>query len=359
MAAGDGKDARIDAIIFSLVYAYLLYSWIADTGVIPWFEYQQMAIMGSYSPVMTPIGVLIFFAPIFGVIMSYVAVSARRIMFRYTYKRTSIPSRPAATAVPRRYERPTMALQAAPSRAINQALSPTAAVHHPPKSPPPQTVATTKQPVRQPAYVAPAAAAEPALMPATAMLIWALVFTAIGGGVGILMFRSASGAYTYEQFDVAKGGVPRTSHVELTGVEHPEMQFEVTTAGKHFESNTVYVPLLPPHWTIGMPVVYFVEMRHVRASNGDFLFKDGLGAALSQERGRLSHLPGVAAYGFTRHGLTLGSPHFALKKDGFDDDSMWFGVVVVSAILAITFLLCALMFSLTNRRVRRHQRLRS
>jgi len=358
-SSGNRDDGRIFAVVFGVVYAYTLYSWIADQGVIPWFEYQEMALMGSYTPVVTPIAVLIFPAPVFAAILSNIVISVRdtvrRAGLRFRSAGTARSSHPAAAPIRYRDDEPAPPPRMTPAHA----KLPAAAAQSPPAMQPPPTVRAVQSSVAPPTRPASVVRDEPQIMPARAMLIWALLFTAVAVGFGALINFTANYKYTYETFDIAKGGTPRTNHVELIGVEHPELQFVLTTSGKHYESHTTYIPLLPPHWTADMPVVYVVEMRDVNAGDGNFHLRDDTHPTLSRDQGHLGHLPGIAAYGFTRHGLKLGSPHFALKADGFDDSSMSFGVMAISAILALTFWLCGLMFALTNRRVRRSQRLRS
>ena len=71
-----------------------------------------------------------------------------------------------------------------------------------------------------------------------------------------------------------------------------------------------YIPVLPPHWRQGDPVVYFLHplesdyLQHskpVMIGQQGVLIRDGL--------------PGPAAFLFKKHGITLGTPPIVLETD--------------------------------------------
>jgi hypothetical protein len=64
-------------------------------------------------------------------------------------------------------------------------------------------------------------------------------------------------AHSYEPFNLADGAAPRTSHVELTATVDPRLAIARLYSGS--SSMESYIPLLPPHWHHGDPVVYFLR----------------------------------------------------------------------------------------------------
>ncbi len=92
-----------------------------------------------------------------------------------------------------------------------------------------------------------------------AMLVVALVAIVVAAGAGALGYLKLQEAVTFEPLNLADGGQPRSSHVELTGVAVPSMQvqFEETINGT--TTTTTYIPLLPPRWNKADPIVYFLR----------------------------------------------------------------------------------------------------
>ena len=136
-------------------------------------------------------------------------------------------------------------------------------------------------------------------------LVGGVVSTIAGVRAGVIAYRKSNEVVTFEPFNLADGIPPRSTRVKLTGLADPslEIQFKI-------DIRESYIPVLPPHWRQGDPIVYFLHphpsdyLQHskpVMIAQQGVLIRDGL--------------PGAAAFLFKKHGITLGTPPIVLDPD--------------------------------------------
>jgi hypothetical protein len=136
-------------------------------------------------------------------------------------------------------------------------------------------------------------------------LVGSVVSMVVGVRAGVIAYRKSNEVVTFEPFNLADGIPPRSTRVKLTGLADPslEIKFKIDI----WES---YIPVLPPHWRQGDPIVYFLHphpsdyLQHskpVMIAQQGVLIRDGL--------------PGAAAFLFKKHGITLGTPPIVLDPD--------------------------------------------
>jgi len=140
-------------------------------------------------------------------------------------------------------------------------------------------------------------------------LVSGVVSMVIAVRIAVVWYRKSNEVVTYEPLNLADGIPPRTTHVKLTGVAVPslEMRYNDFVRSSHWEA---YIPVLPPHWRQGDPVVYFLHPMHsdylqhsgpVTIGQPGVLIRDGL--------------PVPAAFLFKKHGIKLGTPPIVLETD--------------------------------------------
>ncbi|MFZ0395958.1 MAG: hypothetical protein WCF17_11965 [Terracidiphilus sp.] len=141
-------------------------------------------------------------------------------------------------------------------------------------------------------------------------LVLSVALMVVGGRVGLIAYRKTNPSVTFEPLNLADGVPPRTTHVKLTGVAVPSMEMRYGESNRYDTRWEAYIPVLPPHWRQGDPVVYFLHpedseyLQHskpVMISQTGVLIPDGL--------------PGPAAFLFKKHGIALGTPPIVLDTD--------------------------------------------
>ena len=140
-------------------------------------------------------------------------------------------------------------------------------------------------------------------------LVISVVSMVVGVRAGLIAYRKSNQAVTFEPVNLADGIPPRSTHVKLTGLADPSLEIRFNDFGT--SSNwEAYIPVLPPNWRQGNPVVYFLHplesdyLQHskpVMIGQQGVLIRDGL--------------PGPAAFLFKKHGITLGTPPIVLETD--------------------------------------------
>jgi hypothetical protein len=144
------------------------------------------------------------------------------------------------------------------------------------------------------------------------LLISGLASAAVAVGAGVMHDLKAQAqdhakeVVNYEAFNLADGIAPRTSHVELTGLADPALAISVLNSGSR--SNESYIPLLPPHWNHGDPVVYIL------LTDGDY--SQYSQPVMIRQTGVLirDDLPSDIASAFVKHGIKLGAPPIVFES---------------------------------------------
>ena len=144
------------------------------------------------------------------------------------------------------------------------------------------------------------------------MLIVALVGIVVGTVAGLLGYRKSQETYAFEPLNLADGIQPRSSHVELTGMAAPSMQVQYIEKTTGETRTTVFIPLLPPQWHQGVPIVYFLRPHsdYYVGPNGTFPLSEESRAFHIQQQGVLmrNDMPGVVTTAYEKRGIKLGTP---------------------------------------------------
>jgi hypothetical protein len=155
------------------------------------------------------------------------------------------------------------------------------------------------------------------------LLISGLASTLIAVGAGVVhdlksrtqVQAEAQEVVHYEPFNLADGVAPRTSIVELTGLADPTLAIEILGSGS--QATTSYIPLLPPHWHAGDPIVYLL-----RAQGDDLSHSQPL---MIRKTGELirGDLPSEIASEFRKRGINLGAPPIVFEtRQTYRDDHL-------------------------------------
>jgi hypothetical protein len=143
-----------------------------------------------------------------------------------------------------------------------------------------------------------------------AILVLGLGAIVVAACAGVLGYRKLQEPVTFEPLNLADGIQPRSSHFELTGMAVPSMQIAFT--GR--DITTTYMPLVPPQWHKGDPVVYFLSR------DGDHLDSDSHSFQIRQQGVLIrDDLPGAVASRYEKHGIKLGTPPMVLYTAEHDD----------------------------------------
>jgi hypothetical protein len=325
---------KLQGIVPAVVYACFLFSLVTDRGVVPWLEYEQMALTGSYSPFMSPLLQSITAAPVCAVV---VAMMVGAVEKAFSYLRAGGGVRPSmrSGATERSgEERP------APSSMTRVPL----ADYHPPHPPTGAAFQFRKlpapvplPPVGEAAYRTSVHAKRGRRFPAV-LMICAVALTAIAWVSIRSILQAAHGPdpYTHEVIDLSRGISPHGSHVELVAVEHPGMAVVVTQDGGKYGGDRcrTFTPLLPLLWKPGMPIKYFEESETSSGGCSDNgKFTRDIDLVTGRYVGRLAHMSGVAIYDFTSHGITIDAHPVALKSDiNTDSADIAFALSLVGAL---------------------------
>ena len=206
-------------------------------------------------------------------------------------------------------------------------------------------------PLPAPAPVPAAEAAAAAAASGDAMRKTIMRFLLIGSVVAIGVLAASiyndkpNETHTFEPLNLAVGNAPRSSYVKLIGLAMPSMEirYRIFWFSYHDDDDSdwdAYIPVLPPHWHPGDPIVYFlhphpsVYLQHsqpVTIGQTGTLLRDGL--------------PGPAAFLFKKHGIRLGTPPIVLDTDVEAGNGLQTGILIgcgVFLFMAAPFLILRL-----------------
>ena len=155
---------------------------------------------------------------------------------------------------------------------------------------------------------------------------------AIGVLAAMIYNGKSNATVTFEPLNLADGIAPRSPYVKLIGLAVPSMEIRYHTFWFSFydppdSELDAYIPVLPPHWHPGDPVVYFlhphpsVYLQHsqpVTIGQTGILLRDSL--------------PGPAAFLFKKHGITPGTPPIVLDTDVEADKGPQIGILIGCAV---------------------------
>jgi hypothetical protein len=285
-------------VYFAFVFGYPMYGWITYSGLYRWLAEFEMAHFGGYYAGYTFMAA--FFTLLFGGML--VAVAAERAL-------RLVRGEPARIAAPR-----------APA----------------PRAPAPK-VANPQIGTR-------------------GLLIMALVGIVVGTVAGLLGYRKSQETYAFEPLNLADGIQPRSSHVELTGTAAPSMQIQFIEKTTGETRTTVFIPLLPPQWHQGVPIVYFLRPHsdYYVGPNGTFPLSEESRAFHIQQQGVLmrNDIPGVVTTAYEKRGIKLGTPPIVLDTDTRADLDVYWIIAIMAGLMGLILLLSVSTLRIRARRAR-------
>jgi hypothetical protein len=280
-------------VYFACVFGYPMYGWITYSGLYRWLAEFEMAHFGGYYAGYTFIAA--FFALLFGGML--VAVAAERAL-------RLVRGAPAKIAAPR----------------------------------------------------APAPNVAKPQIGTRGLLIVALVGIVVGTVAGLIGYRKSQETYAFEPLNLADGIQPRSSHVELTGTAAPSMQVQFIEKTTGETRTTVFIPLLPPQWHQGVPIVYFLRPHsgYYVGPNGTFPLSEESRAFHIQQQGVLmrNDMPGVVTTAYEKRGIKLGTPPIVLDTDTRADIDVYWIIAIMAGLMGLILLLSVSMLRIRARRVR-------
>lgn len=167
----------------------------------------------------------------------------------------------------------------------------------------------------------------------------ASVVIAIGAGVMHEVAAKAQAAaqakeiVQYVPFNLADGTAPHSRYVELSGLADPTQA--VTMLGSGSRAYASYIPLLPPHWHHGDPVVYFLSTDSDSLQHSQPTVIRQTGVLVRND------LPSGIAAEFVKRGITLGAPTIVLESlKNYNDDQVdgYLAAVLIFGIYGFTAL---------------------
>jgi hypothetical protein len=198
--------------------------------------------------------------------------------------------------------------------------------------PPPAAIIEVPRPMTYAPAPAPAAgdwARNPVVI---CIAVGSLASIAVGVRAGVIAYRRSSEAVTFEALNLAGGAPPSSKHVKLTGLAVPSLKSQYTERRKSSYLNT-YIPVVPPHWRQGDPVVYFLHPDRDSFGNTEPVMIEQTGVLMRDA------LPGAAAFLCKKHGITLGTPTFVLEYDAHADVSPYIGTALYCILIGLAFFL--------------------
>jgi hypothetical protein len=234
---------------------YPFYCWVTQAGLFLWLSYLELELQGR-GPYIVHASLLM----IPTLVLSWVAV-----YFVY---------RPTAYLINR--------LLPAPPVAINELPTPV---------PAPSDGKAKRNPV------------------VVSLFVFSLVLIAVGVGAGVIGYLKTPKSVTYATLNLAGGAPPTSKYVKLTGLAIPSLKSQYTVGIRYPYDVETYIPVVPPNWRQGDPVVYFLHPFHDSFGNSGPVMVAQTGVLIPDA------LPGAAAFIGRKHGLTLAKPTFVLEHD--------------------------------------------
>jgi hypothetical protein len=280
-------------VYFVLVFGYPMYGWMTYSGLYRWLAEFELAHFGSYYAGYTFMAA--FFMLLFGGMLVVAAADRALRLAR---------GEPARIAVPR--------------------------------APAPQV-------------------AKPQIG-TRGLVIVALVGIVVGTVAGLLGYRKSQETYAFEPLNLADGNQPRSSHVELTATAAPSMQIQYIEKTTGETRTTVFIPLLPPQWHQGVPIVYFLRPHsaYYVGPNGTFPLSEESRAFHIQQQGVLmrNDIPGVVTTAYEKRGIKLGTPPIVLDTDTRADLDVYWIIAIMAGLMGLILLLSVSTLRIRARRAR-------
>jgi hypothetical protein len=197
--------------------------------------------------------------------------------------------------------------------------------------------------------------------PASPAGVFLVGLVALAAGAGLLWYANgaASAPATTERFDLSKDPAPKSSHVTISGIVHPEYIVTLEHKDSLFDSRPAqvqnidrYIPLTAPTWRKGDPLVYFmrtnIDAVVMPAGGVKMLSPSTPPFAMTTEPGVLvaGDMPGPVAEVYRKKGVALGPELMILDFSPAGGQQTLFIVAAVACIFGACCLLAAAMQAL-------------
>jgi hypothetical protein len=184
-----------------------------------------------------------------------------------------------------------------------------------------------------------------------------VVALAVAAGAGWYGYAKSMQTVDVESLDLSKGDTPRSTHVTITGIARTEYIVEFGTKSGSTTTLDRYIPLTPPTWRPGQPLVYFMKTNittHMPPGGGSILMlSPGTPAfQMTTQPGVLVRdgLPGAVREHYRKNNIATASPPIVLNLGSGADVQPFFVSAGVSGILGFFMLVAAGAATLRQRR---------
>ncbi|WP_157088650.1 hypothetical protein [Bradyrhizobium jicamae] len=185
-----------------------------------------------------------------------------------------------------------------------------------------------------------------------------VVALAVAAGAGWYGYTKSTEAVDVESLDLSKGDTPRSTHVTITGIARTEYIVEFGTKSGSTTTLDRYIPLTPPTWRPGQPLVYFMKTNmtaYMPPGGGGMLMLSPRTPAfqMTTQPGVLVRdgLPGAVREHFRKNNLAVASPPIVLDLSPGAEVKPFFITAGVSGVLGFLMLVAAGAATLRQRRL--------
>lgn len=188
-------------------------------------------------------------------------------------------------------------------------------------------------------------------------LLGGVVALAVAAGAGWYGYAKSMETFDIEGLDLSKGDTPRSTHVTITGIARTEYIVEFGTKSGSTTTLDRYIPLTPPTWRPGQPLVYFMKTNitaYMPPGGGMLMLSPRTPAfQMTTQPGVLVRdgLPGPVREHYRKNNLAVASPPIMLDLSSGADVKPFFVTAGVSGVLGFFMLVAAGAAALRQRRL--------
>ena len=171
---------------------------------------------------------------------------------------------------------------------------------------------------------------------------------AVAAGAGCFGYLKSTQAFGVESLDLSKGDTPQSTHVAITGIARTEYIVEFGTKTGGTTTADRYIPLTPPTWRPGQPLVYFMKTNitaYMPPGGGSMVMLSPRTPPfeMTTQPGVLVRdgLPGPVSERYRKNNLALASPPIVLDLGAGADVKPYFITAGMSGLLGFVMLASA------------------
>ena len=184
-----------------------------------------------------------------------------------------------------------------------------------------------------------------------------VVALAVAAGAGWYGYAKSMETVDVESLDLSKGDTPRSTQVTITGIARTEYIIEFGTKSGSTTTSDRYIPLSPPTWRPGQPLVYFMKTNmtaYMPPGGGGMVMLSPRTPAfqITTQPGVLVRdgLPGAVGERYRKNNIAVASPPIVLDLSPGADVKPFFITAGVSGLLGFVMLISAAL-SVRQRRL--------